>query len=70
MDADQVTSPLQNHRFLYKVLLVLSKMFAFICFLVKITTPFSNREQANARLCEDYEMLTRMVDSEENFLEV
>ena len=28
------------------------------------------REQGNAKLCEDYEMLTRMVDSDENFLEV
>ena len=33
VDADQVTSPLQNHCFLHKVLLVLSKMFAFMIYL-------------------------------------
>ena len=68
MDADQVTSPLQNHRFLHKVISTCAN-YPAISIKVKIT-PFSNREQANARLCEDYEMLTRMVDSEENFLEV
>lgn len=37
---------------------------------LKLVVLFYFRETGNAKLCEDYEMLTRMVDSEENFLEV